>query len=409
MTRSTRKASTLFIFITLAIDAIGLGIVIPVLPDVVRKFIADEGSVARIYGLFVATYALLQFASSPLLGRISDRYGRRPILLLSLLGAGLDYVFMAFAPTLPLLFVGRVISGISGASFTVATAYIADISDDSNRSKNFGVIGAGFGLGFILGPAIGGALASYGTIYPFLAAAAFNLLNFLFGLFVLPESLPLDRRRDFDVSALNPLKSLAVLAKMPAIRALVVVHFLMQLAGQTHPSIWTLYTEHRYGWTPAQVGISLGVVGFLSALSQGALTGPLVKLFGERRIMSLGSLGEAISFTLFGLAASGTMLYAVLVFSSIFWAAHPALQSLISREIPANEQGELQGALMSLTSLTSIINPLIMTSLFAATTSREAGLYLPGSPYLLAAACFFVSWLLVLRWEAQHKAAPRAA
>jgi len=398
-----RKASIAFIFVTLAIDAIGLGIILPVLPDVVRKFVANEASVAQIYGLFIAVYALLQFLSSPLLGRISDRYGRRPILLLSLLGAGIDYIFMAFAPNLPLLFVGRVIAGVSGASYTVASAYIADISDDSNRSKNFGVIGAGFGIGFILGPAIGGLLASHGTIYPFLAAAAFNLLNFCFGLFVLPESLPYERRRAFDIKVLNPLNSLSSLSRVPAVRTLIAAFILMQLAGQTHPAIWTLFTQHRFGWGPKEVGISFAVVGLLSALSQGFLTGPLVKRFGERIVMRVGCIGEMLSFAAFGLVTTGTMLYVVLLISSMFWAAHPALQSLISREIPPDEQGELQGALMSLTSLTAIATPLMMTSLFAATSDKTAGLYLPGSPYLLGACFFLFALILIRRWEIRQQ------
>ncbi len=397
-----RRASIAFVFVTLAIDAIGVGIIIPVLPDVVRRFITDPATVSRTYGAFIAIYALLQFLSSPLLGRLSDRYGRRPVLLLSLVGGAIDYVFMAFAPTLPLLFLGRVISGISGASFTVAGAYIADISDDSNRSKNFGVIGAGFGIGFVVGPAVGGLLASRGLAYPFLAAAAFNCLNFLFGLFVLPESLPPEKRRAFDRRALNPFRALATLVRMPAIATLVAVYALISLAGQTHPSIWTLYTEYRYAWTPSQVGLSLAVVGVLSALSQGALTGIAVKRLGERRALLIGVLGEAIGFACFGLVAEGWMIYVVLVFSSLFWAGHPALQSLITREIPPESQGELQGALMSIASLTSVANPLIMTALFAATTHRSDALELPGSPYFLASAFFFAAWAMVLRWSARH-------
>lgn len=400
--KKTKAASTLFIFITLAIDAIGLGIILPVLPDVIRKFISEEGQVAQIFGYFIATYALLQFISSPLLGRLSDRFGRRPILLLSLLGAGVDYIFMAFAPTLPLLFIGRIISGISGASYTVASAYIADISDDSNRSKNFGIIGAGFGIGFILGPAIGGLIGSYGVTYPFLAAALFNLLNFFFGLFVLPESLPLELRRSIDVKALNPFRSLYTLAKMPKVSGLILAFIFMQFAGQTHPSIWTIYTEHRYGWTAAQVGISLTVVGLLSALSQGFLTGPLVKKFGEKSVMLWSCFGEFLGFVAFGFATTGLILYIVLILSSLFWAAHPAIQALISREVPAQEQGELQGGLMSLTALMAILNPVIMTSLFAATIHHD-GLYLPGSPYILAGFIFLIAWFLMLRWQRSHQ------
>lgn len=389
-----------FIFVTLAIDAIGLGIIMPVLPSVVRKFVSGEASVAQTYGYFIAVYALLQFISSPLLGRLSDRFGRRPVLLISLFGAGVDYLFMAFAPTLPLLFLGRIIAGISGASYTVASAYIADISDDSNRSKNFGVIGAGFGIGFILGPAIGGLLSTYGTEAPFLAAAAFNILNCLFGFLVLPESLSPQHRRSFNLKALNPLRSLAALAKAPAVSGLVLAFVLVQLASHTHPSIWTLYTEHRFGWTPKEVGISFAVVGVLSALVQGFLTGPLVKRWGERKVMKFGVLGEVASYVAFGICTSGTMLYVILVVSSIFWAAHPALQSVISRDVPSEEQGELQGALMSLTSLTAVLNPLVMTSLFAATTIKDGSFaYVPGSPYLLASLLFFTAWLVMRRWD----------
>lgn len=405
-TRGNRKASISFIFFTLAVDAIGLGIILPVLPDVVRKFITHESSVDYIYGYFIATYALLQFVSSPILGRLSDRFGRRPILLISMFGGAIDYIFMAFAPTLPLLFVGRIISGISGASFTVASAYIADISDDSNRSKHFGVMGAGFGVGFILGPAIGGLLASRGTMYPFIAAALFNLLNFLFGLFVLPESLPQTLRRKFDYKTINPLRSLSILLKEPLIRGLVLAYVFITMAGQTHFSMWTLYTEYRFGWTPTQVGISLAVVGLLSAISQGALTGPLVKKFGELNLVTYGCLGEMVCSALYGFAASGTMFYIILLASSAFWASHPSLQSLISRKIPPNEQGELQGALMSLASLIAILNPVVMTSLFAATSNPQGRIYLPGSPYFLASLCFFVAWITIFRWSKHHHLTP---
>jgi DHA1 family tetracycline resistance protein-like MFS transporter len=392
-----RKSSLFFIFVTLAIDSIGLGIVIPTLPDVIRRFISNEVDVSRVYGYFVATYAVMQFISSPLLGSLSDRFGRRPILLISLMGAAIDYFFMAFASTLPLLFLGRIISGISGASYTVASAYIADISNDQNRSKNFGVMGAGFGLGFIIGPAVGGLLATYGPHYPFLAAGVFNLLNFIFGAFVLPESLSENHRRQIDYRALNPLRSLVNVFKIPAIQTLITLYALMQLAGQTHPSIWTLYTQHRYGWTPAQVGISLAVVGLLSALSQGGLTGWLVKHFGENKILAYGVFGETLCFIFFGLAPTEILFYLTLIVSSLCWASQPALQSLISREVPPQKQGELQGTLMSLVSLAAILNPLIVTRLFSMTSNRSSQIYLPGSPYLLASLFLGVAWILALR------------
>lgn len=397
-----RKGSLFFIFTTIAIDSIGLGIIIPVLPDVIRRFLSNEQAVSRNYGLFIATYALLQFLASPLLGSLSDRYGRRPVLLVSLIGAAVDYLFMAFAPSLFLLWIGRVISGLTGASFTVASAYIADISDDTNRSKNFGMIGAGFGLGFIIGPAIGGLISGYGPQYAFLAAGAFNLFNFFFGLFILPESLAPEKRRPITRDGLNPLKTLDTLLSMPSIRSLVVVNTLLHFGGQTHPSIWTLYTQHRFGWSASQVGVSLAIVGVLNALTQGGLTGWLVKCLGERRILILGSLGQAIAFSLFGLAGAPWMLYLVLSFSAVFWAVGPTLQSLISRQVGPERQGELQGGLMSLISLMSILNPLVMTVLFSVTSNRQAGIYFPGSPYVLAGALIFIAWLLAMRWNRLH-------
>jgi len=402
MTIVNKKASLAFIFVTLALDSIGLGIVIPVLPDVVRRFVTDGASVSQVFGYFIAVYALLQFVSSPFLGRLSDRFGRRPVLLISLFGAGVDYVFMAFAPTLPLLFVGRLISGISGASYTVANAYIADISDDSNRSKNFGIIGAGFGLGFVLGPAIGGFLANQGVQYPFLAAAIFNFANCLFGLLILPESLPVESRREFDFRALNPFRSLRGLGRVQGMWMLVVTYFLMHLAGQTHPTMWTLYTNHKFNWGPTEIGLSLALVGVLSGISQGALTGPLVKRFGEQRVLLVGTFSEAISYALFGIVTQSWMLYAVLGVSSIFWSSQPALQSLVTKGVPDSEQGEFQGALISLVSIASIVNPLIMTSLFAVTSVRGSANYLPGAPYLLGSLLLFVAWGAAVVWKRQR-------
>lgn len=391
------KASIYFIFVTLVIESMGFGVIMPVLPDVIRKFIQGEAEIATTFGYFVAVYAGLQFFVSPILGRLSDKFGRRPILLISLFGTGLDYLFMALAPTLPLLFIGRVVAGISGASFTVASAYIADISDESNRAKNFGIMGAGFGMGFILGPAIGGVAAHYGLMVPFIVAAVLNLLNFLFGVFILPESLPESLRRSFAAKDLNPLKSLQVLGSMPKIAFLVVAYFMLNLAGQTHPSIWAIYTESRYGWSSGEVGMSLAAVGILSAISQGGLTGVFVKWFGERKLVVWGLMGEAMSFALFGAATTGFFAYATLVLSSLFWSCHPSLQSLISSEIPADRQGELQGALMSLASLTAILNPLIMTAVFARTSVAGGAIYIPGMPYYLASAFLWIAFAFILK------------
>lgn len=402
-TSANTKTRTSFIFVTMVIEAMGFGIIMPVLPDVIRKFISDETQVATTFGYFVAVYALLQFLFAPIMGRLSDKYGRRPVLLLSLLGTGIDYIFMALATSLPILFLGRFISGFTGASYTVATAYIADISDDSNRSKNFGLIGAGFGVGFILGPALGGLVADYGLAIPFLLSAGLNLLNFIFGFFFVPESLKPELRRDFKLKDLNPFKSLFVLSGMSSIFLLVIAHVAIQLAGQTHPSIWAIYSETRYGWSAKEVGLSLGVVGALHIISQGVLTGVFVKWIGENRVAKWGMLGEAFALAAFGLATNGTMVYIVLVISSIFGASQPVLQSLISKDISADQQGELQGALMSLMSLAAVVNPLIMTRIFSYTSQKDSVVYLPGSPYLLAGFFGLIAFIAVWRWEKSHR------
>lgn len=387
----------LFIFITVTLDMIGIGLVIPSLPDIMRRFMTSETSVSEYFGYFISLYALMQFLASPLLGALSDRWGRRPILLVSLLVAGLDYILMAYAPTLTILFLGRILAGLTGANITVAMAYVADVSDDKNRSANFGMIGAAFGMGFIIGPAIGGLIGHYGPHYPFLVAAGMNLLNFLFGLFILPESLPVESRRKISWAKTNPMSTLIKLIKTPHMIALFVVYFFFQLSGQTHPSIWTLYTEHRYGWTTLQVGISLAVVGLLSAVVQGGLTRILVPKLGEHRAVTLGAFGYALAFIAFGLANEGWMVIVVLIISSVFWVSMPALQSLITNNTPPQEQGELQGTLVSLSSLAAILCPLIATKLFSTFTASPDRLYLPGAPYFFGAMIAAIAWIIMLR------------
>lgn len=392
-----RKAGLWFILITVTLDMIGIGLVIPSLPDIMRRFVSDEASISTYFGYFISVYALMQFIASPLLGSISDRYGRRSVLLVSLLIASMDYVLMAFAPTLTILFIGRVIAGLTGANITVAMAYIADVSTDKDRSSNFGMIGAAFGLGFIIGPALGGLLGHYGAFYPFLAAAGLNLLNFLFGLFILPESLPAENRRKLDWKRSNPLASIQRVLNAKHILALLGVYFLFQCAGHTHGSIWTLYTEKRYGWTTAQVGLSLTLVGLLSAISQGWLTRLVIPKIGERSAVLWGCFGIAIAYALFGAATQGWMMYAILIASSICWVAGPALQSLITHSTPAHEQGELQGSLVSLSSLAAIFTPLITTGLFSHFSNSSSAIYLPGAPYYFASLTCVVGLLLLLR------------
>lgn len=390
-----RQASIVFIFVTVMLDMIGVGLIIPSLPDIMRRFVSG-GDVSAYYGYFISAYAIMQFLAAPLLGALSDLYGRRPVLLLSLLVAGLDYILMAFAPTLFILFLGRIVAGLTGANYTVAMAYIADVSKDENRSANFGLIGAAFGMGFIIGPALGGVLGDWGPQYPFLAAALMNILNFFFGLLILPESLPAENRRPFSWQKINPLVSLAKIFKASHIIAFVVVYFLFQLAGQTHPSIWTLYTQTRFGWTASQIGLSLAVVGILSAISQGGLTRVLIPRLGERMSVLVCCFGGALAFLLFGLATQGWMMYAILIASSPAWIGGPALQSMITSQVSAQDQGELQGSLVSLTSLAAILNPLIVTQLFSAFTANENGVHLPGAPYFFAAFISLLSGFVIL-------------
>ena len=393
---TSSKARLVFLFITATLDMIGVGLIIPSLPDVVRRFVTSEALVTEYFGYFISVYALMQFIASPLLGALSDFFGRRPVLLISIFMAGIDYLLMAFAPSLGILFIGRVISGLTGASITVCMAYVADISDDKNRSANYGMIGAAIGLGFIIGPALGGFLGHIAPEAPFLAAAGLNILNFIFGLFVLPESFPKEKRKKMNLKKLNPLVSLKLVFKDPLILTFALVHFLFQLAGMTHPSIWTLYTQHRFAWSTQQVGLSLTLVGLLLAIAQGWLTRIVIPRLGEYKTVIYCAFGNFVAFLLYGAAYEGWMMYGVILFTSLFFVGQPALQSLATKSIPDHEQGEFQGALVGLTSLASIINPLIMTRVFSHFTDQE-GLYIPGAPYFLAAAIGFVGWVVIFK------------
>lgn len=393
------KAGAFFIFVTVVIDCIGLGLIIPSLPDVIRRFITDPVQIASYFGYFISVFALMQFLASPVLGSLSDKYGRRPILLISLLGAGLDYIMMAYAPNLEILFIGRILAGTTAANFTVAMSYMADVSDDSNRSSNFGLIGAGFGLGFIIGPAIGGLLGVHNPQTPFLVAAALNLLNFAYGLFVLPESLPLSMRRNIEIKKLNPLKTLSRIFKPSAVLGLIFGYFIFQMAGQVHPSAWTLFTQHKFGWTAEQVGYSLAMVGVMSAISQGGLTRVIIPRIGEYQSLLWGAVILMISFFAFAYASEGWMMYVILIVSGVAWVAQPALQSLITKKTPPQEQGELQGSLVSLMSLASILCPIISTKIFAAYTDTTQGIYFPGAPYFYGAIMYALSLVVILKYR----------
>ena len=379
---SQRSPALAFIFVTILIDVIGLGIIIPVVPTLIRQLTGEGLSQAAVYsGWLTFAYAAAQFCFAPVMGGLSDKLGRRPVLLAALLGLGLDYVFLTFAPTLAWLFVGRVIAGITGASFTTATAYIADISTPEKRAQNFGMVGAAFGLGFIIGPAIGGLLAGFGSRVPFMVAAGLSLCNFLYGLFVLPESLTPDKRRPYRWARANPLTSLLRLTRYPTLTGLVLaLLLLLYLAGSSIQSVWTFYTELKFGWTEHWVGISLAVIGLFSALVQGGLVRIAIPKLGLARAIAIGLLCYTVGFVLFAFASRGWMMLAFLAPYCLGGIAGPALQSTISGQVPANEQGELQGALTSMMSATGVVGPLLMTGLFRYFTKAGAPVYFPGAP-----------------------------
>ena len=383
---SNRKAALGFIFLTLLIDITGLGIIIPVLPKLIEELIHGNISMASRYsGWLTFAYAIMQFLFSPFLGNLSDKFGRRPILLFSLFGFGVDYVFLSFAPTIGWLFVGRIIAGITGASFTTATAYIADISAPADRAKNFGLIGAAFGLGFIIGPVIGGLLGQYGSRVPFLAAAALAFINFIYGFFILPESLLIENRRRFDWKRANPFGAFKHLKKYPAVAALAFSFFLVYMAGQSVQSVWSFFGIERFKWSPKLIGISLGTVGLLVGLVQGVLIRYINPKIGDTKSIYIGFGLYALGLILFACATQGWMMFVFLIPYCLGGISGPALQSIITGHVPANEQGELQGALTSLISASSIISPLIMTGLFAWFTSKQTSVYFPGAPFVLGA------------------------
>lgn len=385
------KLTLSFILITILLDMVGLGIILPVLPNLILELTGETiAKSAVIGGYLVFVYALMQFLFSPVLGNLSDRFGRRPILLLSLLGLTVDYLIMGFAPTLGWLFLGRLLAGVSGAAVSTATAYIADITPPEKRSQRFGLIGAAFGLGFIIGPVVGGELGEISPRAPFYVAAGLAFANFLFGLFVLPESLTMRKRRRFDIKRANPFGAILAMKRYPAVIWLLGALFLFALAGQTYPSVWNFFTIERFEWTSSQIGRSLAVFGILFALVQGFLIGPVVKKFGESVSVMIGMGAGAIAF--FGTAFIHTPvgLYAYLVVGAFSGLAAPAISGLMSQQTPDTSQGELQGAVNAANSLTAIIAPLAATQLFSYFTSS------PNAPGYFPGVSFFAAGILVV-------------
>jgi MFS transporter, DHA1 family, tetracycline resistance protein len=387
-----KKAAIGFIFFTLVLDVTGFGLIIPVLPKLIAELIHGTISDASKWGgWLIATYAVMQFVFSPILGGLSDKYGRRPVLLFSLFGLGVDYLFLSFAPSLAWLFVGRAIAGIGGASFTTATAYIADISTPENRSQNFGMIGAAFGIGFVLGPILGGLLADIGLRIPFMVAAGLSFINFLYGYFVLPESLSKDNRRAFDIKRANPWGSLKQLQKYPSLSGLVFCFILIYMASHSVQSNWGYFTIEKFKWTPKMIGISLGIVGVLVGVVQGVMVRYTSKKWGNNKSVYIGLLLYALGLILFAFATKEWMMFVFLVPYCLGGICGPALQSIISSNVPANEQGELQGALTGLISLTSIFGPMLMTGLFSYFTGPKAPFHFSGISFLVGAIFMLAS------------------
>lgn len=387
-----------FILVTLLIDVLGIGLLIPVLPELVTELAGGNLSTgSAYYGWFIAVYAAMQFVFAPVLGGLADRFGRRPVLLLSLFGSAADYLVMALAPNLVILFIGRVVSGITGANITAANAYIADVSSPAERAKNFGLVGATFGVGFIVGPALGGILAGIGIRAPFYAAAGLALLNWLYGYFILPESLAPENRRPFSWGRANPLGSLRSIGRHLLVRDLTFTYVCIGIAHNAMVATWVLFTTYRFGWTPVINGLSLALVGALSVLVQGVLVRSLVPRLGERRTMLVGIAASALSYVVYGASPYGWVLYVGILIGSIGGLTGPAAQSLISQAVAANEQGEVQGALASLLSLTGVVGPLAGTMLFAYFTGGSAAIVLPGAPYFLGSGLLVVAFAVAVR------------
>jgi MFS transporter, DHA1 family, tetracycline resistance protein len=390
--RAPRGAAVAFIFVTVLLDMLALGVVIPILPKLIESFVAnDTASAARIFGLFGTVWALMQFVFSPLLGSLSDRFGRRPVVLLSNFGLAGDYVLMALAPSLSWLFVGRVISGITSASISTAFAYIADNTAPESRAAMFGKIGVAFGAGFILGPALGGLLGHVSPRLPFWVAAGLSFANWLYGLFILPESLPADRRAPFRWKSANPIGMLSLLRASPALAGLQLANFFSQLAHVVLPSTFVLYAGYRYGWDVGMVGLTLGIVGVCSMVVQGLAVGPIVRHFGERRVLQLGLVCGALGFLIYGAAPTGLLFCVGIPVMALWGLSGAATQALMTRLVATDQQGRLQGATASVQSVAQMVGPFLFTLTFAYFIGTNAPVKLPGAPFLLASILLLLS------------------
>ncbi|MHA7774913.1 TCR/Tet family MFS transporter [Roseibium sp. M-1] len=393
----SKRSALGFILVTLTLNSMGIGLMMPVMPSLLTELTSlPVSDAARWGGALTVVYALMQFAFGPTLGNLSDRFGRRPILLVSMFAMALDYLLMALSWHLAVLFIGRTLSGISGATFSAASAYIADVSSKEERAKNFGLVGAGFGVGFVLGPMIGGFLGEYGPRAPFYAAAALSFVNFLFGYFVLPETLKPEIRRTFEWKRANPFGALKQLAAHPQVRTLLLAVFLFDIAHYVYPAVWSYYSEEVFGWSPADIGLSLACVGIGFAVVQGYLIRVLEPKIGPERTLLIGLAANLLAFAGLAFATSGTVAYAMICFAALGALATPAFTALMSNRIEDNAQGELQGLIASAAGLSMVVSPFVMTQVFAAFSGPDATISFPGAPFALAGFLILASLAIAL-------------
>ncbi|MEE4187214.1 MAG: TCR/Tet family MFS transporter [Roseobacter sp.] len=395
------RPAVVFILVTMMIDAMGIGLIIPVMPDLFEEVGAGDLGTAALWGGILATsFAMMQFFFGPVIGALSDRFGRRPVLLVSLVVMALDYLVMAVAGSIWLLLLGRTIGGITAATQATANAYMADISAPKDRAANFGLIGAAFGAGFVLGPLIGGVLAEFGTRAPFYAAALLAGLNAVFGYFVLKETLPSENRRRFEWRRANPLGSFRHLSKLPGLGPLLVVFFIYQFAFAVYPAIWSFYGKARFDWDPATIGLSLGLFGIMLAIVQGGLIRPVLRILGERGTVIYGHVFDVCAFVALAFVTSGTLALILTPIAALAAVITPALQGIMSKSVGPEAQGELQGALTSISAMAMMLSPMVVTGTFAAFTGAAAPVFFPGAPFLLSAFLVALGLCVFLRFRA---------